>query len=56
MEGTRWEAICDTHGTLLWPEDDDLERAADLILEGAASRGGRPDDRSVALIRVTAAE
>jgi len=39
-----------------WPEDDDLERAADLILAGAAAQGGRPDDRSVALIRVTAAE
>ncbi len=39
-----------------WPEDDDLSRAAELILEGAAQQGGRPDDKSVALIRILAAE
>lgn len=39
-----------------WAETDDLETVAQKILAGAAQNNARPDDRSVALIRVSAAE
>lgn len=35
-----------------WEESDDLETVAQKILAGAAQNNARPDDRSVALIRV----
>ena len=36
-----------------WDEADDLTTVAEKILAGAAANNARPDDRSVALIRVT---
>ena len=36
-----------------WDEADDLTTVAEKILAGAAANNARPDDRSVALIRVS---